>query len=270
MRNFDFRIASYTPAPEPTYKYPIEWTLVHEPNLWTPGKKPIGPVKIDWSHGYTEGLIACYIFTEGIAVDLVTQQTTPLSATTPWASEGLDCTSVTTVTDLPVPVEIAGSDQFTFMFKGRNTLGTSTLNNALISYRNGASTSGVIIIYPWDNVSGDGYRAYFNGFQHLNENTGAIHFDTNPHSFTLIGYNGSVGSTLWVDQSRTVDGGVTQYSLTSTPTALTVGGWRGTTQLAVNCYLHHLYVWDHNIAETQARDLHADPYQFLIPAGVES
>ena len=35
----------------------VEETLLREPNLWIPGKKPVGNVKIDWSHPFTKDLI---------------------------------------------------------------------------------------------------------------------------------------------------------------------------------------------------------------------
>jgi len=36
--------------------------LIREPNLLVPGKKPIGPVKIDWSHPLAKGLVAAYLW----------------------------------------------------------------------------------------------------------------------------------------------------------------------------------------------------------------
>ena len=43
--------------------HPVEESLMREPNLWVPGKKPIGPVKIDWSHSLSANLINFWLFT---------------------------------------------------------------------------------------------------------------------------------------------------------------------------------------------------------------
>lgn len=47
----------------------IEETLLREPNLWVPGKKPIGPVKIDWEHPLGKLVQIAFIPGGGIARD---------------------------------------------------------------------------------------------------------------------------------------------------------------------------------------------------------
>ena len=37
-------------------------TALLEPNLLIPGKKPVGPVEVDWSNPLTKGLVGCYLF----------------------------------------------------------------------------------------------------------------------------------------------------------------------------------------------------------------
>jgi hypothetical protein len=39
----------------------VEEALLREPNLWTPGKKPVGNVKIDWSNPLTNLMHTCYL-----------------------------------------------------------------------------------------------------------------------------------------------------------------------------------------------------------------
>ena len=39
----------------------IEDSLLREPNLWIPNKRPVGPVKIDWEHPLTEGLLVAFV-----------------------------------------------------------------------------------------------------------------------------------------------------------------------------------------------------------------
>ena len=51
----------YTP-PAALDQFYAEEILLREPNLWTPGKKPIGPVTIDWSHPLTNGLQSFLVF----------------------------------------------------------------------------------------------------------------------------------------------------------------------------------------------------------------
>ncbi|RMH12113.1 MAG: hypothetical protein D6698_15575, partial [Gammaproteobacteria bacterium] len=35
--------------------------LLREPNLLVPGRKPVGPVRIDWEHPLAEGLVFYYL-----------------------------------------------------------------------------------------------------------------------------------------------------------------------------------------------------------------
>jgi len=37
-------------------RFPIDNALLREPNLWVPGKKPVGNVKIDWGHPLADGI----------------------------------------------------------------------------------------------------------------------------------------------------------------------------------------------------------------------
>ena len=50
----------------------VDETYLREPNLWVPGKKPIGPVKIDWEHPLTSKLRFYVIIRGSIATELVT------------------------------------------------------------------------------------------------------------------------------------------------------------------------------------------------------
>ena len=246
----------------------VDETYLREPNLWVPGKKPIGPVKIDWEHPYTKGLVAAYIFQVkdgNNAIDLVKGSITKLHSSTPMAIEGVNFTSPTNVTDLPAPLEIAGNDKFTFMFRARSTTGVAKSVRVLFSYRDGTSTSGVFICYPWDSASGPGIRVFYDGVTKLDENLGAVHFNTNPNTFSVVGRIGSDALTGYVNNNKTIAGEIGVAALTSTPTALSIGGWNGTTQLTTDVYLHHLYVFDHNVEEAQIRDMHRDPYQILTP-----
>ena len=38
---------------------PVEEALLREPNLWSPQKKPVGPVRVDWSLHVTSELVVC-------------------------------------------------------------------------------------------------------------------------------------------------------------------------------------------------------------------
>ena len=49
----------------------INSELLREPNLLIPGKKPIGPVKIDWEHPLTSGLVFCDLFRSELVNGLV-------------------------------------------------------------------------------------------------------------------------------------------------------------------------------------------------------
>ena len=239
-----------------------------EPNLWIPGKKPIGPVKIDWNHPLTKGLAAAYIFraNEPAAVDLVTGAVTKYHSSMGASPEGVDLTSVTNVTDIPVPKGLAGNDKFTFMFRARHTQTATALSNTIFSYRNDSSITGLLVVYPWDESNGDGIRIYYDADWRLNENIDAIHIDQLVHDFTIVGHTGSATLVAYIDSTKTIMGYDANNTLTTTPTAMSIGGWRGTTQLITPSYLHHLYVYDHNLDEVPIRDMHIDPYQFLIPA----
>lgn len=75
-------------------EFPVERTLLREPRLWVPGKKPIGPVKIDWSNPLTENLQS-FILT-GNNVELVSQKSAVMSGDIVRAvSNGQLCTKCT-------------------------------------------------------------------------------------------------------------------------------------------------------------------------------
>ena len=42
--------------------------LLREPNLLIPGKKPIGPVKIDWGHPLAPNCVAAYTFNSQVNI----------------------------------------------------------------------------------------------------------------------------------------------------------------------------------------------------------
>ena len=246
----------------------VDEVMLREPNLLVPGKKPVGPVKIDWSHPITDRLVAAYIFraNEPAAVDLVTGAVTPFDPSMGASPEGVDMTSVSNVTDLPAPSEIAGSSQFTFVTRARSTDGAAIQGKVLFSYRNDTSTAGLLQVMPWDSYTGDGIRIYFDGGNRLNQDAGATHFNTNVHDISTIGFI-TDDATAYIDNDPPLESGLnTERFLTATPTAMSIGGRMGTTNLINSSYLHHLYVYSRVLTEPQIRDLHADPYQFLIPA----
>ena len=69
MRLFDVDFFNIPTPAEETSKFFYENTLLVEPNLVIPGKKPIGPVTIDWDHPLTKGLRFCSLWTTGSAAD---------------------------------------------------------------------------------------------------------------------------------------------------------------------------------------------------------
>jgi hypothetical protein len=54
----------------------IEETLLREPNLWVPGKKPVGNVKIDWSHPLARDLVCVLLLDKKRQHDYVTNTVT--------------------------------------------------------------------------------------------------------------------------------------------------------------------------------------------------
>ena len=49
----------------------VDEVMLREPNLLVPGKKPVGPVKIDWNHILSKDLAAYWLFQSGHPRDMV-------------------------------------------------------------------------------------------------------------------------------------------------------------------------------------------------------
>jgi len=234
------------------------------PELLEPGRKPVGPVEIDRGHPLARGLVGCYLFRPNHgAVDLVSGEVTPLHSSMTIGPSGLDLTNHTNVTDLPAP--ILGTE-FTFHVEARKTTGTFESLKVLFSYREGTGTNDTFIFYPWDTNNGSGIRAYYDNAARLNQNSGAAHGDTDWHSFTLTGDDGTSSCNGRIDTKLVAGIPSVLQAMTATPTAISLGGWYGTQQLCNDIYVKHFYVYDRNLRSTEIDSLHQSPYQFLIPA----
>jgi len=58
------RFLGTSEATSPQY-FHVPKILVREPRLMVPGQKPLGPVRIDWSHPLANGLVCCMELNEG-------------------------------------------------------------------------------------------------------------------------------------------------------------------------------------------------------------
>jgi len=150
-------------------QYYVDEAGLREPNLLVPGKKPVGSVKIDWSHPLTEGLISACIFNEGfgplrdlarpgILLERDAYSTNPVAIWNPgpfgMAGENSPTTSFWTYTQDLYLTE----NEYTFLFIGR--IDALTGVNAGF-FRSGDPTIGSTFIivptssgYPWMRVSG--------------------------------------------------------------------------------------------------------------------
>ena len=257
----------YTPPVTGTKLY-IDRALYREPNLWTPGKKPIGPVKIDWDHPLTTGLRFATLFEE--APDLVSK--TPVtrvnSATLEISSYGRGSNNNITsgsaqMTFTPLADHVPSPNDSYAVFILVDIEGFDYTGTEYHIFSSDDNQEGSFTLY----TEGDGttlkisWRApgtTFNYFQVI----GSV-VSTGSHSFGIIRKGKNIAAYidgLWENDFTIVNDFVSRQSTYG----FGGGGVSKVERNVVGTYLA-AYIWK-RMPDFSMSELHNDPYQFLIPA----
>ena len=236
----------------------VDEVMLREPNLLVPGKKPVGPVKIDWSHPSANGLVGCYLLNSTAVVNLAKGKVGNM---------------------LPAEGVIKG-------------------NNAYFPYHleTGEAEGHLIDLYsddlmPEATIMTSGYQAFVDiGYGRYWTETGAdgseftISNRTTDNRFTLkvggtawyifgtVSVNPQVVSLSW-DQVTGDQRFITQTAKTtrtsafSPPTNAQVKLGARANYHDYGCeWLYWVYFWNRVISDKEEANIRLDPYQFLIPA----
>jgi|SRR5210317_740600 len=253
MRLLEIDFFSSSP-PATTTKYPIEWALVQEPNLWTPGKKPTGPVEIDWSHPLTNGLVSCRILNQAHrGQDLVFND---------------DYTITGNPFDNRAPNDFYidyGVDKLIYGTNPASLIGTEYTFITSIG-RFSASPGNRFVIGSNNSINYDyGFYSIDSGLSFFHASGNSINCVTglsSPYDYenAAVSYD---GTNIYAYPSGLSEAA---SSLTSTYNFGIGNPWYTTT----NEYkVKHLYIYDRYMDAEEIRSLFLDPYQILKPAGVE-
>lgn len=263
-----------------------------EHNLYLPGEKPMGPMKIDWDHPLAQGLEAAFLFNPYNATAGIVLSTKTLDMT----GHGYDITWVV-VPKFDVYVNTAGiqeSSQFACIGNGSSVYGYIDAGNIPTA---GADIhcvaySGVI------NAGGDAFASIYGptgGTSDFQIWPGSSGWQVQAHDaaggdtvcYTTGVLDKRVRGLYWCDNANSEqklwgykDGlhsnSATTFTTTTWPTASrkflimadadslgtdgdgTMGNW-------LDGCLDYLYFWNRKLSDAEAMSLNEDPYQIFIP-----
>ena len=256
-------------------------SLLREPNLLTPNKKPVGNVQIDWNHPLTNGLVGCWIFQAGrLGIDLTgnnngtnTDQSSLHETTDQYGMAVENVTNNTTArldlgsitADNPLSNGNArGISLYTFSNIGDAASQLSSYPRWIDKSSGSPATAGWAF-YP--DLQGDKLTFAMNG---LSIAMGANTLD--PYLDKYTGCGVSVSPSSLADTISFFLNGENKLTkstgkgFVSTTTNACLLNWNHATDRQYVKPVHCIYVWDRFLSDIEHKEIHADRYQFLIPA----
>ncbi len=232
-----------------------------EPNLRIPGKKPVGQVKIDWSHPLARGLRAAILYYPDIR-DLVTGQVltkvgSPTKSTNNYTFDG-------TADGASLQIDLSNTRDITVAIGMDISAYNNTDDLAAEFTPNFGASNGILI----DPNSGAPYTGLFQ----LAMNPGVVSSAGYPrpsvgyHDYCFAFINKFSGLGLIVDGKS--------IAASATSPLVPVANYANST-LYINCRNNaslfassinrYLFIWDRNVWTNYGTEISRDPYQFLIP-----
>lgn len=274
MRLFDVDFFNIPTPAEETSKYPIEWALVREPNLWIPGKKPIGPVEIDWGHPLTEGLKAYFILTERQPIDLVTGNMGTLDNNAKYAPavNGMGLKTANVSTDrVRFPYHPNYNiDNTDFTYLGQLYQITEPTSNVGIFAPNRTGSAGGEECFLYITGANEPRWFYHDGASSRTALFGSFVWPTgeNVNVFYGLTYSSSdyyyfcIDGVMYDDTNNHTTamanyGTTNDYSISNSGTDQTQ---------SLNCVHYWHALWHRRLPDNVINEFYLDPYQFLIPA----
>ena len=227
------------------------------PSLFYPGRKPVGNVKINWSHPLTKGLVGCWIF------QMNGSQISPISLNSESSitPNGLHCPS-------------SGNEVTNGAVVGQDGDATDIVGDFSI----------VSKVRPTVPYTGDDYRAIISrrsaaGYQlHFRlKDAGVVSLLTSGGSVDAVE---TVPSGEWHEISVTSNPSGRDFyinkasesalfkSISHVSSATIIGSTEITNSynLAFGGDISYVFLFNRKIGAVENSRLHASPYQFLIPA----
>ena len=242
----------------------LDLPRIAHPDFAFPGIKPIGPVKIDWSHPLSQGLIIC-ILPQSKAYQNLARPTKSITSVGSMNKNALEFQTLSVVDTIPITPLVCGRDHFV-LFAGSAFQSGWDSEGHIFQTLNAAPTANVITLWKRDisSVLSSFYGHPSNtptnltttltdmaadnsvlGLQHYR--SGGSYYHKEYRSGALIADRAEAGGT---ETSRS------EFLLNNL-----TAPYRG------NFKLRGLFIWEKRVfTDAEAISLTRDPYQFLIPA----
>jgi len=224
------------------------------PELFEPGRKPVGPVEIDWSHPLARGLKAAYLFQRSETdAPLVYEQRPDKNGTTVGFDPAIGA-KFTSAGYLILEPSGLYFDMPDFTVVSAGVFPTPLYVSAVYS-RWAASADSHLTVTTGRNLR------FFSGS--TRDSTDAFLADT----YTQLAWRRDGANCLFNIDGVDDSGGAQTINANANASAQTTIGCNASNfgqQFAGNIY--YLYVYSRALSERDLNDLYLSPYQFLIPA----
>ena len=250
----------------------VDEVMLREPNLLVPGKKPVGSVKIDWTHSLTRGLVGAWVLSDW-------SQLTDLTGNNNGSETG-------TGSAITVGHDIHGK-----YLRNNNTSSTRRIDLGSIPSTNPLSCNvnneTSVYVFSYINVSAsnsfprwidkssggsaaNGWAFYIdNGAPATTLSIGGINFVKGTVSSSGLfgaGVSASSGDPRFFIDGLLVSTDNRSFTLPTTTTNAALLNWNHSTDREYEDPVYCIYVWDRKISDIEQLSIHRDMYQFLIPA----
>jgi len=231
-------------------------TALIEPNLLIPGKKPIGPVKLDKTHPFLRGCTGYFPFVGNDVHNLITGKPVTITATPP-ERKIVGGNQVWEFDDsVYFTADVSNASSYTCIFRGY--IANPSVQWAFFGTISGSTgfemVSGIDNLW-WANEA-DFNINYTGEILSVNQPyTFAIKYDENAATETTILFERAVTDTSAIGGGAATVGNLLQI------------GARGDGVLGGQTGCEYLYLFDRAIANEECYRIMSDPYQPLIPVG---
>lgn len=240
-----------------------------EPNLLIPGRKPVGPVTIDWSHPLANGLTVCILFQSPEPRNLVDGAALTKSGGAYFTPDGQYFDEVDDYYTLS-NVKISGTH--TLITHPNFADNTGSFFQYLFSWGTVATPDTINIYLAESSYGPEPHEFYYNtGASSANIDNYWPTMSNLPLGVTHLAGRFPASTKMWVDgvEKTLLNGGNPWSSPTATATRTLYIGGRN--DLNVDRFfggtLRYLYIYGARLlSPVEVVSLQRDPYQFLIPA----